>query len=174
MGGIMPNIAKVLREEVTRIARKEVKLAIAPIRKPAGKIRSDVAELKGRVSLLEKELKRLTLLAINLASTQPAPAEAPEDSRAWISGKGIKALRKKLGLTQGELAKMTGVSKGAVVQWESKPGMVKFRDKTKKSVMSVRELGGKAEARKMLDAMVLKKLVKVVKKTKMVVKKAQR
>jgi DNA-binding XRE family transcriptional regulator len=101
---------------------------------------------------------------VNLVSTQPPPVEAAEQGRAWISGKGIKTLRRKLGLTQNELAKLTGVSKGAVVQWESKPGMVKFRDKTKKSVMSLRVLGGKAEARKMLDTMVVKKPVRVGKK----------
>jgi len=158
----MPNIAKVLREEVTRIARKEVKLAIAPIRKPAGKIRSDVADLKARVNLLEKELKRLTLLAINLASTQPAPAEAHEEGRAWISGKGVKTLRRKLGLSQKEFGKLTGVTSHAVMLWEGKPGMLKFRDKTKAAVMAVRSIG-KTEARKRLDEMVVKKPVKVAK-----------
>jgi DNA-binding XRE family transcriptional regulator len=63
----------------------------------------------------------------------------------------VKALRRKLGITQDELAKLTGVSKGAVVQWESKSGMLKLRDTTKKAIMAVRKLGGKAEARKMLN-----------------------
>ncbi|MEI6166515.1 MAG: hypothetical protein WCS52_04915 [bacterium] len=154
----MPNIVKVLREEIIRIARKEVKSSVVPMRKPAAKIRLDVADLKGRVLLLEKELKRLTLLAINLASTQPAPAEAPEEGRAWISGKGIKTLRRKLGLSQKEFGKLTGVTSHAVMLWEGKPGMLKFRDKTKVAVMAVRGIG-KVEARKRLDEMVVKKVV---------------
>jgi DNA-binding transcriptional regulator YiaG len=128
------------------------------LRKPAAKIRLDVADLKGRVLLLEKELKRLTLLAINLASTQPAPAEAPEEGRAWISGKGVKTLRRKLGLSQKEFGKLTGVTSHAVMLWEGKPGMLKFRDKTKAAVMAVRSIG-KTEARKRLDEMVVKKAV---------------
>jgi hypothetical protein len=60
-------------------------------------------------------------------------------------------------ITQDELAKLTGVSKGAVVQWEAKPGMLKLREATRKAVMGVRGIGGKGEARKRLEEMVVKK-----------------
>jgi DNA-binding transcriptional regulator YiaG len=162
----MPNIAKVLREEISRISRHETKIAIAPIRKSTSKLKPDIVDLKNRVAVMEKEINRLALLAINLASTQPAPTEAAETSegRSWISGKGVKSLRKKLGLSQGEFGKLTGVSLSAVVQWESKPGMLKLRDKTKAANMSIRGIG-KTEARKRLDEMVVKnaKIKKVVK-----------
>ena len=152
----MPNIAKVLREEITRISRHEAKVAITPLRKSAAKMRPDVVDLKNRLAIMEKEIKRLNQLVINLVSTQPAPTEVPEEGRAWISGKGVKYLRKKLGITQGELAQLTHVSLSAVVQWESKSGMLKLRDATKKAIMAVRGIG-KVEARKRLDEMVVKK-----------------
>jgi len=146
----MPNIAKILREEISRIARKESKSAVTPVRKSAAKLRPDVADLKNRVTVLEKEIKRLSVLVINLASTQPAPAEEAEEGRAWITGRGVKSLRRKLGLSQGEFGKLTGASSHAVYLWESNPGTLKLRAASKAAIMAVRGIS-KAEARKRLD-----------------------
>ena len=154
----MPNIAKVLREEISRIARKEAKALVTSIRKTSAKLRPDVADLKNRLALLEKEIRRLNMVVINLASTQPAPAVEEPKGRAWISGIGVKALRRKLGLSQKDFGKLTGVTSGAVTLWESKPGMLKLRDVTKAAIMNVRGIG-KTEAQKRLDEM------KPVKKT---------
>lgn len=160
----MPNIAKVLKEEIARIAKKEAKAAVTPIRKPSIRIRKDTADLKARVTTMEKEIKRLTVLVVNLASTQPIAAEAAPEGKSWIFGKGIKTLRRKLGLTQGELATLVGVSTGAVVQWEAKAGKLNLRTATKKAILAIRGIG-KAEARKRLEAM------KPVKKAKATVKR---
>jgi len=154
------NIAQVLKAEISRISKREAKALTSTTRSTAIVLKKTVADLKNRLAQLEKEVKRLNVIVINLASTQPAPAEAPE-GRAWITGKGVKTLRKKLGITQVELAKLTKVSLSAVVQWERKPGMLKLRDATKKAIMAVREISGKVEVRKRLDAMVVVKLKKV-------------
>ena len=142
------NIAQVLKAEISRISKREAKALITPIRKSSAKLRPDVADLKARLALLEKEVKRLNIVVVNLASTQPAPAEAPE-GRAWISGKGVKTLRRKTGLSQKEFGMLTGVTAGAVTLWESKSGMLKLRDATKKAIMAIRGIG-KTEARQRL------------------------
>ena len=145
----MPNLAKILKEEIARIARREAKAAVTPVRKPAARLKKEAADLKSRVATLETEIKRLTLLVVNLASTQPSPAttEAPP-TRAWISGKGVKSLRRKLGLTQAEFGKLTGVTMAAVNRWESKPGTLKLRKATMAALMSVRGIGAReAKAR---------------------------
>jgi len=163
----MPNIAKVLREEIARISKREAKSISAPIRKATAKLRPDVADLKNRMAVMEKEVKRLNLLVVNLVAAQPAPAEVPEEGRAWISGKGVKTLRRKTGLSQKEFATLTGVSPRAVTLWESKPGMLKLRDEPKAALMAVRGIG-KAEARKRLEAMIkpAKKVRKVARRGK--------
>jgi DNA-binding transcriptional regulator YiaG len=145
----MPNIAKVLREEISRIARREAKVAVTTVRKSTSRVRPDVADLKNRVTTLEKEVKRLNVLVINLASTQPAPSESPEKP-SRILGKGIRSLRRKLGLSQKEFGQLAGVSIGAVTQWERKSGALKLRGATKAALLSIRGIG-KAEARKRLD-----------------------
>ena len=144
------NIAQVLKAEISRISKKEAKALSSPTRSAAIQLKKTVAALKTRMAVLEKEVQRLTVLAVNLAATQPAPAAEEPEARGWISGKGVKSLRKKTGLSQKEFGKLTGVSLSAVVQWESKSGMLKLRDKTKKAIMAIRGIG-KAEARKKLD-----------------------
>ncbi len=145
------NIAQVLKAEITRISKREAKLLSSPTRSSTIHLKKTVADLKQRLSILEKTNKELQKQVATLIANQPAPTEQPE-GRTWISGKGVKALRKKLGLTQGEFGKLTGVTSHAVVLWESKPGMLKFRDTTKKAIMAIRGIG-KAEARKRLDSM---------------------
>ena len=150
------NIAQVLKAEISRISKREAKLLISTTRSTAIILKKTTADLKNRLTILEKANKELQKQVESLVAAMPKPVEAPEQGRAWISGKGIKSLRKKLGITQVELGKLTGVSLSAVVQWEAKPGMLKLRDATKAAIMSVRELSGKAEARKKLDEMVEK------------------
>jgi hypothetical protein len=62
---------------------------------------------------------------------------------------------------------LTGVSLGGVRFWERQQGMLKLRDATKKAIMAVRGIG-KVEARKRLDAILVKKVAakKTVKKVK--------
>jgi DNA-binding transcriptional regulator YiaG len=144
------NIAQVLKAEISRISKHEAKVLSSPTRSATIILKKTVADLKNRMSLLEKSNKDFQGQVATLIASQPKPVVETED-KGWISGKGVKALRRKLGITQDELAKLTGVSKGAVVQWESKSGMLKLRDTTKKAIMAVRKLGGKAEARKMLN-----------------------
>lgn len=55
----MPNIAKILKDEISRIARKEAKQAVAPFRKPTAGARRTFADLKRRMAALEKVNKQL-------------------------------------------------------------------------------------------------------------------
>ena len=46
----MPNIAAVLREEIVRLARKEIRKQTNVLRKASVQYRRDIAEMKRRVS----------------------------------------------------------------------------------------------------------------------------
>lgn len=143
------NIAQVLKAEISRISKHEAKLLSSPTRSTTIRLKKNVADLKSRLSILEKSNKELQKQIATLIYSQPKPIEEPK-GKSWISGKGVKALRKKSGLSQGEFAKLTGVSTGAVTLWESKSGMLKLRDATKKAIMAVRGIG-KVEARQRLN-----------------------
>jgi DNA-binding transcriptional regulator YiaG len=155
----MSNIVQVLKAEIIRLAKKEAKAAVAPIRKPSVAVRKAVADLKQRVASLEKENKRIAALLAKIP--QPEPVVAPVGPRNWISGKGIRSLRQKLGLSQEAFAKLVGVSVNGVCKWESKPGMLRMQKTTKEAVMAVRGLGAR-EAKERLAEMAAK-VVKVKK-----------
>ena len=55
----MPNIASVLKSEISRIARREVKGETAALKKAAGVYRSEIAALKRRTRSLEQQLRQL-------------------------------------------------------------------------------------------------------------------
>ena len=52
----MPNIAAVLKEEIARVARKELRGDTARFKKASAQYRSDIAALKRRITELEKQL----------------------------------------------------------------------------------------------------------------------
>ena len=146
----MSTFVSSFKAEVIRLARKEAKAAVMPVRKPGVAARKAIADLKRRVAVLEKECRRLGGLLAKVP--QPDPVAAPTGPRNWISGKGVRSLRQKLGLSQDAFAKLVGVSSNAVGLWESKPGMLRLRDATKAAVMSVRNLGAR-EAKERLAGM---------------------
>jgi len=144
----MSTFAKSFKEEVTRLARKEAKAAIAPIRKPTGATRSALADLKRRVATLEKETRRLAALLEKV----PQPAAAPAaGEKARITGKGMRALRRKLRLSADLFGKLLGVSGQAVYQWEKRNGPLRVRQPTRAAILSIRTLGAR-EAKARLQA----------------------
>ena len=46
----MPNIASVLKDEILRLARKEVRSELEGLKKASGQYRSDIASLKRQVA----------------------------------------------------------------------------------------------------------------------------
>ena len=145
----MANIITALKAEIARIARKEAKQAVAPLRKPAIGARHALADLKRRVATLETDNQRLAALRSKVP--QPAPTEEPAKAKGWVSGKGILSMRRKLGLSQEAFAKLVGVSPNAVYQWERKSGMLRLRSKTQAAVMAVRELGAREAKAKLAE-----------------------
>lgn len=145
----MSNIAKVLKAEIMRIGRKEARGATQGIAKTNMWLRKIVADLKRRVLLLEKENKRL------VATMRKYQAESPqkpdeETSKARLTSKGIRSLRRKLRLSQLDFGKLLGTTAHSVYLWEKKEGALKLREKTKAALLSIRGLGA-GEARTKLD-----------------------
>lgn len=151
----MANVITALKAEIARIARKEAKALTAPLRKPANATRLTLADLKRRVAALEKENRRMAALLSKVP--QPEPQEEPAKVKGWISGKGVRSLRQKLGLSQETFAILVGVSPNAVYQWERKSGMLKLRAKTQAAVMAARELGAREAQAKLAEIKAAKK-----------------
>lgn len=55
----MANLTSVLKEEITRLARKEIKSETEALKKTASQYRSEIVDLKRRAVALEKQLTKL-------------------------------------------------------------------------------------------------------------------
>jgi len=55
----MPNLAAVLKEEIRRLARREIKTQVGKTQKVAAQYRRDIAKLKRGLSQQEREIKLL-------------------------------------------------------------------------------------------------------------------
>lgn len=147
----MPNLAKVLKDEIARIARKEAKLAVAPLHKPTASARRTFADLKRRVAALEKTNKELWSARERASQPVSEVPEAPAKAKGWISGKGVRSLRQGLGLSQQAFAKLLDVGHNTIYKWESKPGMLQLRGSTRAALMSARQLGAREAKAKLAE-----------------------
>ena len=72
----MPNLASVFKAEIARIARKEVKSQVEPLRKQLAASRAEVTALKRRLSDVEKGKKaKRTERSVEAAAVDRSQAE---------------------------------------------------------------------------------------------------
>lgn len=141
----MPNIAAVLKEEITRLARKEVNAQTRVIRKANAQYRRDIAELKRQAAALSRQVAYLERQERKRA-VQGAPESDVEGRR--FSPRGLATHRRKVGLSAADYATLVGVSAQTVYNWER--GKSKPQAQQLAALVSVRGLG-KREALKRLE-----------------------
>jgi len=113
----MPNIAVVLKQEIRRLARKEVRAAnastsgvVAQLRKANAALRKQLTDLQRQVATMRRSLGKR-----GVAST----AESETEERGLrFSAKGVASLRRRLGLSANDFARLAGVSAQSVYLWE--------------------------------------------------------
>lgn len=148
----MSNIAKILKAEIARISRKEAKGATQGIGKSNTWLRKIVADLKRRVLLLEKENRRLVATMKKHQIESPQKVDQEETSRARLTSRGIRSLRRKLRLSQLDFGKLLGTTAHSVYLWERKEGALRLRDKTKAALLSIRGLRAREASTKLAEA----------------------
>lgn len=112
----MPNIATLLKNEIIRLARKEMRKELEGMRKASAQYRSDIAALKRRVADLEKQVSRAAK-----KSPRTATAQTGDESFTKIRfrAKGLATHRQRLGLSAAEAGVILGVSAQTVYNWEA-------------------------------------------------------
>jgi len=164
----MSNVVNVLKAEIARISKREAKSATEGIGKSNTWLRKTVADLKKRLVLLEKENNRQVAAMKKFQAAQPEKPDQEDGKKTRFTSKGIRALRRKLRLSQADFGKLLGATRGAVYFWEKKLGALNLRDKTKTAILSVRGLGAR-EAKEKLE-----ELRKKLKKGGLVVSKKRK
>lgn len=136
----MPNLANVLKAEIARIARKELRGDLDTLKKASASYRREIAALKRRNADLERQLKKTVR-----GASRPEPktdANGGDDRQLRFSPTRLASQRKKLGLSAASFAKLIGVSGVSVYKWEN--GQSRPRRAQLEAIASVRGLGKRA------------------------------
>lgn len=165
----MANLANALKEEIGRLARKEIREQTAETAKSAAKNERDIAALKRQIEDLRHKLSSLrTQDAPTQTASKPktskktaskkqdasargdASTSAGQSSRTRFSAKGLKANRERLGLSADNYGKLIGVSGLSIYNWEQEKA--RPRENNVMALLSIRGIG-KREAAKRLEAL---------------------
>ncbi len=161
----MAKIESIIKSEIQRLAKHEVRSVYRPLRK-------EVWGLKLKLSNLIKNFAVLDRMAKGIAKTmsiEPKLEASPEEVKASrFTPERIAGLRKKLGISQREFGILTGASLGAVQSWEK--GKFKPQGEKKAALVAMRKLR-KRDVRKMLAEKAVAKENPIPKKRKVNIKK---
>jgi DNA-binding transcriptional regulator YiaG len=112
----MPNIASVLKDEISRIARKEARSELVSLKKASAAHRTEIAALKKRALALEQELRRASK---GLAKPAAQAAEEGPTKASRFSAKGLASNRKRLALSANDFGALVGASGQSIYNWEA-------------------------------------------------------
>ena len=137
----MPNLASLLKSEIARVARKEVRGETLALKKAASTYRTEIAALKRHVQALEQELRRLSKTTAKVA---PVVAKEVSDQRLRFSAKGLASQRQRLALSADDCGLLLGASGQSIYNWES--GKVRPRAEHLSAIASLRAMGRRQAA----------------------------
>jgi DNA-binding transcriptional regulator YiaG len=111
----MPNVASVLKSEMARVARKEVRGETAQLKKAVSVYRTEIAALKRRAQSLEQALRHLSKAHMTAPRNEVA---VEETGKFRFSAKSLASQRRRLGLSSVQCGLLLGASDQSVHNWE--------------------------------------------------------
>jgi len=139
----MPNIGAMLKQEITRLARREVRVQVQATKKASTQYRRHIAALRRQVTALERQL---AILRRRGTSPPATTGDAPQKIR--FVAKGLKSQRARLGLSAAEFGRLVGVSAQSIYNWEQGHATPRAGQL---AVLAARRGIGKREALKLLE-----------------------
>ncbi len=142
----MGKVEGVIKAEIVRLARREMRQNFVPLNRDVRAMKSTLSQLRRAVT----GLQRFVAQQEKAMKAQKTVLEAPpeEVKKARFSPRLMKTLRKRLGVTQREMAALAGVTVGAIYQWEK--GIFEPRGEKKRVLVALRKLR-RREARRLLE-----------------------
>ena len=141
----MPNVATALKDEIRRVARKEIRAMVGTTKRAVAQYRRDIAMLKRQLNSQEKNVVNFKR---QLAERQDQPA-AEEDELAGVrfSARSIRAQRRRLKLSAADYGRLVGVSAMTVYNWEL--GKARPRKTQFAALVAIRGLGKREALRRL-------------------------
>ncbi|QTN22219.1 hypothetical protein HZ992_18950 [Rhizobacter sp. AJA081-3] len=147
----MPNIASVLKSEIARLARKELRTATDGLKKTLAAHRTELVALKRQVRDLEKLLKTVSRGRTPSAKAKTAEKGNAEESggRVRFSAKGLATNRRRLGLSAADFGLLVGASGQSIYHWEA--GKAQPRTTSLSAIVELRGIGKKEAAARLAE-----------------------
>jgi len=143
----MPNIGAVLKQEVVRLSRREVRAQVQTTKKASAQYRRDIAALKRGVEALRRQIGLLQRRV--LGGPRAIPAESTTRKVRFVA-KGLRSQRNRVGLSADDYARLVGVSAQTIYNWER--GQTTPRPEQLRAIAALRGIG-KREAAARLKGM---------------------
>jgi DNA-binding transcriptional regulator YiaG len=142
----MANLAAAMKEEIQRLARKEIKAQTGSTKQAVAQYRREIASLKRQMREQDKKITFLEGQERKRVEAPQADEEVVESAR--FSARSVKAQRERLGLSAADYAKLVGVSSLTIYNWEK--GKSRPRKEQLAALVAVRGIG-KREALRRLE-----------------------
>jgi DNA-binding transcriptional regulator YiaG len=143
----MGKMEQTIKYEITRLAKKQLRATCVPLARDVRQLKRAVRELRKTVSVLARLGAEIQAERSAAQARLEAPAEKVKAAR--MSPGLVKKLRARLGVSQGELALLVGVSAGAVGFWEQ--GKARPKGRNKAALVALRNLGRREVTRILAD-----------------------
>ena len=147
----MPDVASVLRDEIRRLTRKEIRTSVDPLKKQVVALTRRLREAERAIVRLQRSTQRaIDAVAGQTGAIVPEPDSQEGGRQIRVSAASVLKHRERLGLTQREMAELVGVATGTVVRWEQ--GQNSPRGASREAFARLRQMGVR-EAQDRLEKM---------------------
>ena len=130
----MSKLVTILKDEIVRIARKEIRTETEALKKATSRHRTEIAALKRQLARQEKQLRNG-----RVAADAAPSSESETGGKLRFRADGLRGHRERLGVTAREMAELLGISVQTLANWES--GKTKPRAAQLGAIAAVRKLG---------------------------------
>jgi DNA-binding transcriptional regulator YiaG len=137
----MPNLAAVLKNEIARIARKEIRAEVSSLKRSVSSHRADLAGLKRHIKALEQQVRQLKRPG---AKADRLSVQESSGKSLRFSAKGLASQRRRLGLSAEDCGLLLGASGQTIYNWEHAKARPRARHLP--AIAALRSLGKKQAA----------------------------
>jgi DNA-binding transcriptional regulator YiaG len=141
----MTTFATALKDEIRRLARKEVRAHTSKYAKAIAQYRREIARLKRQQNEQQKRIARLSAVT-HKSDDSESNADQLNDSLRF-SSRSLRAQRRRTGLSAADYAKLVGVSPLTIYNWEQ--GKSRPRNGQFQKLVAIRGLGKRQAEQKL-------------------------